>query len=75
MNRCIDLSQTVSSGSRSDALEAASGVLALHSRQDAKGAGEWRKKATAIAVAVINENRVAARRLSADLQQPRPPPS
>ena len=75
MTRCIELSQTVSSGSWSDALEAASGVLALHSKQDAKGAGEWRKKATAIAVAVINENKVQARRLSAELWSPRPPPS
>ena len=73
MNRCIELSQTVSSGSWSDALEAASGVLALHSKQDAKGAGEWPKKASAIALAVIYENMVEASRLSAELQ--RPPPS
>ena len=73
MTRCIELSQTVSSGSWSEAFEAAKGMLALHSKQDAKGAGEWRKKASAIALAVINENRVEASRLSAELQ--RPPPS
>ncbi|MDA8583137.1 hypothetical protein N9L68_02865 [bacterium] len=75
ITRCIDLAQTVSSDRWDSAIDAASSVLALHSRQDATGAGGWRRKATAIAVAVINENRAGARRLSAELQQPRPPPS